>query len=716
MKRILALLSLGLLILSCGPVEKEVAVSSVSLNRSSAELTVGETLRLSATVSPADATDRTVTWSSSNSSVATVSPSGEVTAAAVGSANITASAGGKSASCAVTVIKPTVSVTSVTLDKERLDLTVGGTAKLTATVSPADATDKTVTWESSDATVATVDNDGNVKALKGGTSTVTAKAGGKSASALVDVMDVTPTEVSVGAEGGDIKVTVVTTRKYHVDSKPDWITEGSVDKQVHTFRVAANLQTAERSGVIAICDEAGTCFSCQVKQEGAKVYLTVEPGSVEFDNDGGTATVTVSSNEKWTASADASWCEVTPASGEGDGTFTVMAGEYKGEGRRSATVTVSCGDGLSKTVTVGQYGIVPFDVSPLVVELGEEGGTFDIKITSSYGYHISGMSAWISQKSVSGKVHTFLAEANPEFEPRKGVVTFCDDEGTCLSVEVRQARHIPGPDEVDWSRDFYHRSLVMLFTKTGNGAGPYADRAIKAAQSKKPGRIEPLRFYSDESALGFAKVSAFENQYTVNGMYPTLVVDGRYRVKDASNTEGSIKEITEEVDNRETHFPTVSTVGWESSISGNKLTVNTYVFVKETGEYKYTVLLVEEGIRAWQYDNFYGQVDDYVHDGVVRVAVSSVSGEYFKAYSPNTMKSKKFTVDIPDSCVKENLRIVVYVQRSYGKMMKIHSSDYGDYFIDNCNAGKAGERMLPAVVSTTGGGNEDATEGNPINW
>ena len=91
-------MSLGLLILSCGPVEKEVAVSSVSLNRISAELTVGETLRLSATVSPADATDRTVTWSSSNSSVVTVSPSGEVTAAAVGSANITASAGGKSAS------------------------------------------------------------------------------------------------------------------------------------------------------------------------------------------------------------------------------------------------------------------------------------------------------------------------------------------------------------------------------------------------------------------------------------------------------------------------------------------------------------------------------------------------------------------------------------------------------------------------------------------
>ena len=73
-----------------------------------------------------------------------------------------------------------------------------------------------------------------------------------------------------------------TTRKYHLDSKPDWITEVSVDKQVHTFKVAANTDTSERSGVIVICDEAGTCLSCQVKQAGAEMYLTVDPEKVEF--------------------------------------------------------------------------------------------------------------------------------------------------------------------------------------------------------------------------------------------------------------------------------------------------------------------------------------------------------------------------------------------------------------------------------------------------
>ena len=714
MKRILALLSLGLLILSCGPTEKEVAVSSVSLNKSSAELTVGETLRLSATVSPADATDKSVTWSSSNSSVATVSPTGEVTAVAVGSANITASAGGKSASCAVTVVNPTVSVSSVTFDKDRLDLTVGGTAKLTATVSPADATDKTVTWESSDATVATVDKDGNVKALKGGTSNITAKAGGKSATALVDVMDVTPTEVSVGAEGGDIKVTVVTTRKYHVESKPDWITEGAVDKQVHTFKVAANLQTAERNGVISICDEAGTCFSCQVKQEGAKMYLTVEPGSVEFDNAGGTASVKVSSNEKWTASADASWCEVTPASGECEGTFAVKVGEYKGEGRRNATVTVSSEGGLKQTVAVEQYGIVPFDVTPLTVDIGEEGGTFDVKITSSYGYHISGMSEWISQKSVSGKIHTFKVEPNPEFDPRKGVVTFCDDEGTCLSVEVRQARHIAGPNEVDWSKDFYHRSLFMIFARTYNGYSPYYDLGVRRAQSRRPGKIEPLSLYDDDGVLCFEPTGVLRTQYGVT-MDSFGVVDGRQAVDVYWNEEEIGNLAVESVDQLEAGFTTVSAIGWSSSISGNKLSLETHVFVKEAGDYKYTVLLVEDGVKCWQSD-YYNGGREYVHDGVARVAVTDISGESFKAYTANTVKSKKFTVNIPDSCVKENLRILVYVQRAYGKMKKLSSSDYDGYFVDNCWSGKAGENMLPAVIAGTDGENEDATEGNPVNW
>ena len=162
---------------------KPVEVESVTLDRTTLDLTVGDTERLTATVLPEDAADKTVVWSSSDSSVASVAD-GLVTALAPGTATVTAKAGGKSAECVVTV--GPVEVLSVTLDQTTLDLTVGDTERLTATVLPEDATDKTVVWSSSDQEVATV-ADGLVTALAPGTATVTASAGDRSAECVVTV-------------------------------------------------------------------------------------------------------------------------------------------------------------------------------------------------------------------------------------------------------------------------------------------------------------------------------------------------------------------------------------------------------------------------------------------------------------------------------------------------------------------------------------------------
>ena len=87
----------------------------------------------------------------------------------------------------VTVSKNVVAVTSVTLNKTDLSLKEGESETLTATVKPDDATDKTLTWSTSDASVATVDQNGKVTAVKEGTATITAKAGSKSATCSVGV-------------------------------------------------------------------------------------------------------------------------------------------------------------------------------------------------------------------------------------------------------------------------------------------------------------------------------------------------------------------------------------------------------------------------------------------------------------------------------------------------------------------------------------------------
>ncbi len=169
----------------------ETLVEGITLSQSSATLTEGETLRLTATVKPTNATNKSITWSSSNTSVATVDANGKVTAKAAGTATITATANdgsGVNASCVVTVEKKVVAVSSITLSQSLATLIEGGTLTLTATVTPDDATNKAVTWSSSNTSVATVDANGKVTAIAPGTATITATANdGSGVSATCEV-------------------------------------------------------------------------------------------------------------------------------------------------------------------------------------------------------------------------------------------------------------------------------------------------------------------------------------------------------------------------------------------------------------------------------------------------------------------------------------------------------------------------------------------------
>jgi uncharacterized protein YjdB len=165
-----------------------VPVTGVSLSKTSASVVVGGTLALTATVAPSNATNKAISWASSNTAVATVSASGKVTAVKAGTATITVTAkdGAKKATCAVRVVVP---VTGVTLSAASKSLVAGTNFTLVATVAPATATNKAVTWASSNTAVATVGADGKVVAVKAGTVkiTVTTKDGSKTAVCVVTV-------------------------------------------------------------------------------------------------------------------------------------------------------------------------------------------------------------------------------------------------------------------------------------------------------------------------------------------------------------------------------------------------------------------------------------------------------------------------------------------------------------------------------------------------
>ncbi len=166
-----------------------VAVEGVTLNKPTLSLPIGGVEKLIASIIPADATNQRVTWSSSDEEIATVDENGTVTAFVPGEATIivTTLDGGKTAECIVTV--EAVPVESVTLNKTTLDLFVEDEDKLTAVVSPANATNKAVTWSSSNESIATVDEDGTVIGIAVGEAiiTVTTEDGNKTATCTVTV-------------------------------------------------------------------------------------------------------------------------------------------------------------------------------------------------------------------------------------------------------------------------------------------------------------------------------------------------------------------------------------------------------------------------------------------------------------------------------------------------------------------------------------------------
>ena len=166
-----------------------VPVESVTLSPSTLTMQVGGSSTLTATVLPTTATDKSLVWDSTDPTVATVS-NGTVTALKAGKTTITAtSANGKEGRCVVTVTDPAVPVESVALSPATLSMETGGSSTLTATVLPTTATDKSLVWNSTDPTVATVSN-GTVTALKAGKTTITATStNGKEGSCVVTVTD-----------------------------------------------------------------------------------------------------------------------------------------------------------------------------------------------------------------------------------------------------------------------------------------------------------------------------------------------------------------------------------------------------------------------------------------------------------------------------------------------------------------------------------------------
>ena len=252
--------------------QTNVPVTGVTLSQTELSLTEGNTAQLTATVKPDDATNKNVTWSSDDTSVATVDATGKVTAVSAGTATITVTTvdQSKTATCEVTVTAAPVPVSGVSLNKDSTSLTVGDTETLTATVKPEDATNKAVTWTSSNSTVATVDQNGVVTAVARGTAVITAAAAdgsGASASCTVTVSSYLP------PANPNYKITVEATQGGAVTADPTAAKAGT------TVTLTPVPDRGYQVGAVAVTDRFGDAVAVTEQADGTYTF-TMPNGQV----------------------------------------------------------------------------------------------------------------------------------------------------------------------------------------------------------------------------------------------------------------------------------------------------------------------------------------------------------------------------------------------------------------------------------------------------
>ena len=362
---------------------ESVSVTGVALDQTALTLEKGEDAQLTATIAPADADNKNVTWTSSNTAVATVDNTGKVTAVGKGTATITVTTedGSHTATCAVTV-EEHIAVTGVTLDQTTLTLEKGADAQLTATVTPANADNKNVTWTSSNTAVATVDNTGKVTATGKGsaTITVTTEDGSHTATCAVTVEEhiavtgVTLDQTTLTLEkGADAQLTATVTPEDADNKNVTWTSSNTAVAAVdNTGKVTA---TGKGTATITVTTEDGsytaTC-SVTVEEHIAVTGVTIDQTTLILEK-GADAQLTAT-----VAPADADNKTVTWTSSNTAVAAVDNTGKVTAVGKGTATITVTTEDGshtATCSVTVEEHiavAGVTLDQTTLTLAKGED--------------------------------------------------------------------------------------------------------------------------------------------------------------------------------------------------------------------------------------------------------------------------------------------------------------------------------------------------------
>lgn len=443
---------------------------------------------------------------------------------------------------------------------------------------------------------------------------------------------------------------------------------------------------------------------CSKEKVAGEIY---EMNSFVLDNNANAQEQQVVEAEgDWYAECSDDWFEISPNSGtSGQCMVTVRAkSDNPSVKERGGRITFVSGENIYSAYVYqrGRHGV---EISENEYEADGFSGTFTISVGTNVKFNAASNADWLSVKEIRhGSVSELLNDGRTyseyvtseivcellsnESEERicDLTLTFDDQEQT---VKVIQ-NPLPVPD---WDRQFFRRTLGLRFTATWCGYCPNMASAYESACDMYPNRIIPLSCHplTSEGGLAWDGTKELQDFYQVEA-YPSTILNGYANVPNMSVKflASGIVDIAKEA--RE-YYPSKTSLMVSASKSSDNITANIRVAMKEKGEYKLCVYVVEDNIIYKQQ----GADQNYVHKYIVRGNLTDVFGEIIKSENDNEYCDVEISGKLPAK-VKDlnNCYLVVYTTCVSDLISKdVDIADYKDYgfVVDNVVKCYIGERV-----------------------
>lgn len=443
----------------------------------------------------------------------------------------------------------------------------------------------------------------------------------------------------------------------------------------------------------------------------APVFKLTEK-SADVGAEGGRIKVTVQFNVDYYNTVPVDWIREVETKAVEERTHYFEIDANTSSEPRSATLSF-CGNDMCIPFTITQTGMevagyLTVDKTNVSVPAEGSQSPVTVNVASNMNWTVSSDSEWCVVSPSSGQNDGSFAisvSANTSGDARIATVTVTSADGSVSrNVSVVQAGVKTEYGDDGWKREeFHHRSLALRFTGDWCGFCPQMATAMKDADKELGYTLEVISVHGGGSTHQNDVSMGLVNHHGI-GNYPTGLVDGRTYVQNME-IPVTTRNIVDAARDTESRYGTLTGASWTSSLSGNQVILSLSAYIKKAGSYKVTAYLVEDKIIGYQADYTYGASDRYEHNGVLKASFTDVLGNAFTVSEDNMIKDFTYSASVPSGCVKENLRIVVFVEKADGS----------EYYVDNSATEKVGVQKHLAVKSGNWiGGNEGIIPGDDI--